>query len=176
MQVYRLISIFRYLLRKELDAICVPYATQVMPNSKASDDIFKQSTILNNVSFASLNGDAVMNTGTTSRRSNPGVNPNIILGKAQVSRRRATILTEYVSQQLPVSRVISGSSSAVSSMGYNSQPVYAEQTVTMGKHEYGTYPPVMLPPTEECVKPMNDSDLDTSLQDGQFGLGQSYSM
>ena len=93
-----------------------------------------------------------------------------------MSCRRATILIEYVPQQLPVSRVISGSLSAVSSMDYNSQPVYAEQTVTMGKHKYGTYPPVMLPPTEERVKPMNDSDLDTSLQDGQFGLGQSYSM
>lgn len=61
------------------------------------------------------------------------------------------------------------------SVCYNSQPVYAEQTVTMGEHGYGTYPLVILSPTEERVKPMNDSDLDVFHQDCQIGLDQSFS-
>jgi hypothetical protein len=125
----------------------------------------------------------------------------MILGKAPGSRRRATILTELLPQQPPVSSLTveqdqqnwagsqrnpsaplspapagdaSVSPPAVSSVGYNSQPVYAEQTVTMDEHAHGSefvdasYPLGMLLSTEERVKPVND--LDISLQDGQFRL------
>ncbi|KAF8496789.1 hypothetical protein F5888DRAFT_365132 [Russula emetica] len=139
-------------------------------------------------------------------RKHPGVNPDSILGKPAGSRRRATIRTEHLPQQPSVSppaveqdqqnlaesqpnpsappslagaRDTSVPPPAVSSVDYNSQPVYAEQIVTMDEHEYAhgsevldsTYPvaAAMLLSTEERAEPMN-----ISVQDGQFGLVQSF--
>jgi hypothetical protein len=130
----------------------------------------------------------------------------VILGKAPGSRRRATILTEHLPQQAPVSPPAveqdqqnraesqpnpsallspagdtSVSPRAVSSTDHNRQPVYAEQTVTMDEHEYAhgpelldaTYILAMLLSAEARAEPM--SDLNISLQGGQFGLEQSFS-
>ena len=137
-------------------------------------------------------------------KKHPDVNPDVILGKAPGSRRRATILTEHIpqqQQQQPISpptigqdqhnwaesqpnpsappfstgaRDTSVSSPAVPFMDCNSQPVYAEQTVTMGEHEYThrleVHEPVghlpVLLSTEERVE-QNDV-----VQAGQFGLEQ----
>jgi hypothetical protein len=134
-----------------------------------------------------------------------GVNPDVILGKAPVSRRKST-LTEHLPQQPPVSPppvgqdqqnwaepqpnpstlpslVPAGSTSvsppAVSSVDYNSQPIYAEpeQIVAMNEHEHApesegfdtTHHLAMLPSNEGLAEPMNDMDI--SLQNpGQFGL------
>jgi hypothetical protein len=119
------------------------------------------------------------------QKKHPDVDPDTILGKALGSRRRATILTEYLPQQPSVSLpaveqgqqnrtesqpnplappsespapagVTSVSPPTGSSGDYNSQPFYAEQTVTM----------------EEHAEPMND--LDISFQGGQFELEQSF--
>jgi len=87
----------------------------------------------------------------------------MILGKAPGPRRRATLLTEHLPQQPPVSspsveqdeqiwaesqpnpsaspflagaRVASVSPPTVSSVDYTPQPVYAEETVTMDEYEY----------------------------------------
>jgi hypothetical protein len=124
----------------------------------------------------------------------------VILGKAPGSRRRTTTLTEHLPQQPPVSPpaveqdqqnwaesqpnpsvppspapagVSSVSPPSVSSVDYNSQPVYAEpeQTVTMmdeDKHEYAPRPE-FLDATYHLA--MLSSTLDISTQDpGQFGL------
>jgi hypothetical protein len=96
------------------------------------------------------------------KMKHPGVDPDMILGKAPGPRRRATIRTENVPQQPPGlppaverdqqnwaesqpyslappfpagARVTSVFPHAVSPVGYNSRPVYAEQTVTMDEHE-----------------------------------------
>lgn len=142
-------------------------------------------------------------------KKHPGVDPDLIIGKAPRSRRRVTIATEHLPQQPPVSppaieqdqqnwaesqsnplappspagaRCTSVLPPTVSSVGYNSQHVYAEpeQTVTMDKHEYahGTkfpgdpYPLAMLPSSEECAELMND--LGMPAQGGQFWLELSF--
>jgi hypothetical protein len=134
------------------------------------------------------------------RKKHPGVNPDVILGKAPGSRRRTTTLTEHLPQQPPVSPpaveqdqqnwaesqpnpsvppspapagVSSVSPPSVSSVDYNSQPVYAEpeQTVTMmdeDKHEYAPRPEFLDATYHLAMLP---STLDISPQDpGQFGL------
>jgi len=70
--LYRLMCIFRYLLRTEYYDTCVPNVTQVMPSGNAPGDISEGSTIQNRVSIylASLNGLAPTSTGITSR---PGI-------------------------------------------------------------------------------------------------------
>jgi hypothetical protein len=91
-----------------------------------------------------------------------GVDPDIILGKAPGPRRGASIRTEHVPQQPTVSppaveqdqqnwaesqpyssappsagtRVTSVSPHPVSTVDYNLQPVYAEQTVMIDEHEF----------------------------------------
>ena len=124
----------------------------------------------------------------------PGVDPNLILGKAPDSRGRAIISTEYVPQQPPGSppavqieqgqqnrdksepypstppsptgaRVTSVSPPAVSSVNYHSQHVYAEPRVTMDEYKYVPSHAVLLS-TEERVEPLNDWE---TLLDDQFG-------
>ena len=121
-------------------------------------------------------------------------------------RRKALILTERLPPQPPVlppaveqgqhkwaefqpnppgrtapspagARVTSVSPPAVSSMDYNSQPVYVERTV-MKEHEY-VHTHAMLLSTEERTEPMNNWDTSpafTSLQDGQSGYELFYHM
>jgi hypothetical protein len=98
------------------------------------------------------------------RKKHPGVDPDMILGKAPASRRRATNLTVHLPQQPPVAppaveqdqknwtesqpypsappspagaRDTTVFPPAVSHVGCNSQAVYAEQTITMDENEYG---------------------------------------
>ena len=68
LQVYRLMCIFRHLLKERYDT-CVPYAAQVMPSGKASVDMSEPSTTPIYVSFASSVGVAPTSTGIISRRS-----------------------------------------------------------------------------------------------------------
>ena len=67
----------------------------------------------------------------------------------------------------------------MSSVDYK-QPVYAEETITMGENEAhgsefldATYHLATLLSTEERAVPMND--LDMSTRDGQFGLEERFS-
>jgi hypothetical protein len=74
MRVYRrLMCIFRHLMRKEQDDMCVSYAlaAEVMPSGKASGDISERPTtpIRVDASFASSNGVAPTSTGIISGRS-----------------------------------------------------------------------------------------------------------
>jgi hypothetical protein len=68
-RLYRLMYIFRHLLRKEHYDMCVRHAAQVMPSGKASRDISERSTIPVYVYFASSNGVAATSTGIISGRS-----------------------------------------------------------------------------------------------------------
>jgi hypothetical protein len=70
LQVYRLMYVFRHLLRKGRYDTCVPYATKVMPSGKAPGHIYERSTIpiLNDVSFASSLMLAPTSTVATSGR------------------------------------------------------------------------------------------------------------
>jgi hypothetical protein len=97
------------------------------------------------------------------KKKHPGVNPDMTPGKAPGSRCSATVLTKRLRQQSPVSPPAVGQGQqnwagiqpyssalpspsrardtgafprAVSSVDYNLQRVYAEQTVTMGEREY----------------------------------------
>ena len=67
--VYRLMCIFRHLLKKEHYDMCVPHAAEVIPSGKASHDISERPTIPIYVYFASSNGVAATSTGIISRRS-----------------------------------------------------------------------------------------------------------
>jgi len=69
LQVYRLMRIFRHLLKKEHYDLHVTNAAQVMPSGKASGDISKRPIILIYVSFASSNGVAATSTGIISGRT-----------------------------------------------------------------------------------------------------------
>jgi len=68
-RVYRLMCIFRHLLRKGPHDMCVPHAAQVMLSGKASPAISERPTIPIYVYFAISNGLAAMSTGIISGRS-----------------------------------------------------------------------------------------------------------
>lgn len=134
----------------------------------------------------------------------PHIDPDMILGKAPPPRRKSTIRKELLPQRQMISPpaveqpegqfcsvgsqpnasawappagtiITSVFPPAVSSVDYDLQHVYAEQTATMGEREYAhgseflnaTDLLAMLQSTEERAEPMNN--LDTHLQDGQFG-------
>jgi hypothetical protein len=134
-------------------------------------------------------------------KKHPGVNPDMILGKAPGSRCRATILAEHLQQQAPVSppaveqdqqnrtesqpnpsaqpspasaRVTSISPLAVSSVDNNSQPVYA---VTMDEHEYAHGSEFLDAIYHLALLPTEEpmNDFSVSHQNGQFGLEKSFS-
>lgn len=139
------------------------------------------------------------------RKKHPDVNPDLILGKASGSRRRATITTEHSPQQPPVlppaveqdqqnwaksrpnpsappspagARATSVPPPAVSFVDHNWQPVYAGQTVTMNEHEY-TPGSEALDAAYRLAMPLSTEERaelnDISLQDGQSGLVQGFS-
>jgi hypothetical protein len=110
------------------------------------------------------------------RKKHPDVDPDVILGKAPGSRRRASILTEYFPQQPPLSPPAVEQDQqnwAESQPNPSAPPSPAPAGVTSVSPpavSYVTYPLAMLQSIEEHAEPMNNS-----LQDGQFGLEQSFS-
>jgi hypothetical protein len=132
------------------------------------------------------------------KKKHPGVNPDVIPGKAPESRCKA-VLTERLRQQPPVlppavgqgqqnwagsqpypsalpspsrARDTGAFPRAVSSVDYNLQRVYAEQTVTMDEREYthGSENSEVLDATHHhAILLSTQDDLYISPRDGQFG-------
>ena len=139
------------------------------------------------------------------QKKHPGVNPDMILGKAPGSRCRATIITEHLPQQPPVlpptveqdqqnwaesqpnpstqpspagARITSISPPAVSSVDNNSQP--AVHALTIDEHEYAHGSEFLDTTYHLALLTIEEraepmNDSDVSLQKGQSGLEKSFS-